>query len=168
MIEGVSSTRVKIDKREDEMGDWKRRKEEKKASRNVGSWRLGKWKRKWERKREREKDRIGVEESVCGREAMEKKRGVLGLRRCGMVMFGMDVKGRGEFENEPQYSVLSVVVEAHMKERKICNITCIIWSSRSSSGLAALAKGHAPTKPTRAPPVAKKQDHHQSAQRDGA
>lgn len=75
MIEGVSSTRVKIDKRKDEMGDWKRRKEEKKASRNVGSWRLGKWKRKWERKREREReeDRIGVEESVCGREAKEKR-----------------------------------------------------------------------------------------------
>lgn len=26
-----------------------------------------------------------------------------------MVMFGMDVKGREEFENEPQYSVLYVV-----------------------------------------------------------
>lgn len=56
------------------------------------------------REREREEDRIGVEESVvCGREAKEKKRGVLGLRRCGMVTFGMDVPGRGEFANESQY-----------------------------------------------------------------
>lgn len=98
MIEGVSSTRVKIDKRKDEMGDWKRRKEEKKASRNVGSWRLGKWKRKWERKRERERERkIELEwrsQSVGGRR--RKKEGCVGAEevRYGHVWYGCERSGR--------------------------------------------------------------------------
>lgn len=75
MIEGVSSTRVKIDKRKDEMGDWKKKKGEKESESTRRQLVVGGSGRGSGSGRGRERERkIELERSQdCARDAKEKR-----------------------------------------------------------------------------------------------